>query len=1388
MGLKVASLAEKKGQIEHPELIANRYRVQKVLGRGGMAVVYQVHDTSTDRDIALKRLTVEYNSSKQKKIVELFEREFHTLSHLSHPRVVEVYDYGKDDGAAYYTMELLDGGDLSQLSPLPWATACALLCDVCSALSLLHSRRLVHRDLTPRNIRCSQANTAKLIDFGAMLPVGPCKHMVGTPTYVAPEVFSGQVVDARTDLFSLGATAYRALTGRHAYPAARTFAALPDAWRTLPSPPSTHVPEIPKELDQLVMSLLSLRPTARPVSAAEVMERLSAIAGLHIDEQLLVRQAYLSTPTLVGRDALLLRVRKQVVRALRGRGGTVMITGASGLGRSRFLDACVLEGKLTGALVLRADAADASRGNWGAAQAIARQLLDTGQETVLEAARPHAPVLGHILPELLDRLDGVSLKTVDGSQELRAQVQAALCDWLLEVSKHRCLVLAIDDVHRIDEPSAAFVALLSDHAPMQRMMAAVTVETDAPATSEGALSLLSKAAGKFKLQRLGPQDTERLLGSVFGDVPNVRLLADRLHAISGGNPRAVMQLAQHLLDKGLVSYQAGAWTLPSSIDAGDLPRTVGDTLKMRVCSLSASALELAQTMALCSKQSLSFDECLALTVHGNKAELVRDLDQLFASEILSTDGDCYALSQATWTVALTDGLARERAQALHLRLAQLLGKRALDQFLAAQHLLQAGEPERALDVLVEHIHAVRDGYMHDQQAILEYIQSLPEDWISTSESLLEVCRQLGRPRRDGVSVQGHLVACAAVTAQPQKTHLNQILDQLYRDTGLDLYEQQDDSADASTRLLRALELAQKRFDATPESERVLPPAEAIALLATVIIQAIGGVGGTHDYAFFESLLSLEPLVPLSPALGIVEKNRQSVAHIQAGRLEQSRRGYLEIIDRVAQPDRAGLDPAHHRYMRLGALYAVGVIDVSLGLRSAVSWIDKIEQDPLFEVNAWRLRMLFALRQGDFQKADHCKKRVELLQIQNSPTQLFEGTHLWMEILCYAEADDLVRVKQTMTGIEKMAERYPGWVPCLHFARGTYQRLRGDYTSALSEFERAMKLTAPGRHVSWATVAGATVAMLSEVGHLGQAKALGDEASEAAEREGLDHLTRHIRQPLALVEATLKQFEAAIRLSENVVHALQAMGTTGVLLGTAYETRARVAIMMKDGESFATYARLCAKQYRAGHNPALTAKYERLVQEARQAALIVSPDVARAADLDEQTARGASSVATALGACKEPMERAERALAMIVKQSGCLGGLLYALQKDGPVLTAQVGDRRPPAEIDSLVTSHLSAELEDADEVTVTTADKAEGPPIERAWNGLDGEKFVPVLLAHEAETGYAITGVVVLCVDPSEKFNIPFRLLPVLSRSLRETGDVITAVAAGVPGEITAEE
>src|SRR5262249_55015775 len=147
------------------------------------------------------------------------------------------------------------------------------------SLALLHARQLLHRDVSPRNVRIGTDENAKLIDFGSVVPFGAVEDIVGTPMCIAPEHLRMHDLDQRADLFSLGATAYYPLTGRRPYPI-KELRDAEAAFEAAPIPIAALVPDVPAALDQLILSLLSVDPASRPTSAAEVINRLGAIAEL----------------------------------------------------------------------------------------------------------------------------------------------------------------------------------------------------------------------------------------------------------------------------------------------------------------------------------------------------------------------------------------------------------------------------------------------------------------------------------------------------------------------------------------------------------------------------------------------------------------------------------------------------------------------------------------------------------------------------------------------------------------------------------------------------------------------------------------------------------------------------------------------------------------------------------------------------------------------------------------------------------------------------------------------------------------------------------------------------------------------------------------------------
>jgi serine/threonine-protein kinase len=311
-----------------------------------MGIVYRARDESTGQIVALKQLLSSRAHGRRDTFEALFQREFHTLAGLRHPRIIEVYDYGHSEHGPYYTMELLGGPGLRELAPLPQREACSHVRDIASSLALIHARRILHRDVSPGNVRLSTDGRAKLIDFGALATFGTCEDVIGTAPCVPPEVLQWFSLDQRTDLYSLGAVLYWLLTGRHAY-RVRKLEELFEAWRTPPLPPSTLAAGVPPALDDLVSSLLSLDPLGRPASAALVIERLNAIAELEPENEAHQAASYLLSIPMVGRETQLEHIMGRLAPTLdEGVGAAVVVEGPSGIGKTRLLDEVYMRARL----------------------------------------------------------------------------------------------------------------------------------------------------------------------------------------------------------------------------------------------------------------------------------------------------------------------------------------------------------------------------------------------------------------------------------------------------------------------------------------------------------------------------------------------------------------------------------------------------------------------------------------------------------------------------------------------------------------------------------------------------------------------------------------------------------------------------------------------------------------------------------------------------------------------------------------------------------------------------------------------------------------------------------------------------------------------------------
>ncbi|HEV3189717.1 MAG TPA: serine/threonine-protein kinase [Polyangiaceae bacterium] len=253
-----------------------RYRIVDVIGAGGMGVVYKAHDPQIDRTVALKTIRRELLSTQAaKELVARFRREAMAAGRLSHPGIVSVYDYGEDESTSYIVMEYAPGVALSDLAGdgrcLGAREASTLLGQLLDALEYAHAHGVVHRDIKPSNLLISADGRLKITDFGiARIDTGRLTRTgtpVGTPVYMAPEMYLGESGDHRADLFSTGVVFYELLTGALPFEGATIGALAYNVCHTPHVPISQKIPGLSAGFDRVIDRALAKRADARYASA-----------------------------------------------------------------------------------------------------------------------------------------------------------------------------------------------------------------------------------------------------------------------------------------------------------------------------------------------------------------------------------------------------------------------------------------------------------------------------------------------------------------------------------------------------------------------------------------------------------------------------------------------------------------------------------------------------------------------------------------------------------------------------------------------------------------------------------------------------------------------------------------------------------------------------------------------------------------------------------------------------------------------------------------------------------------------------------------------------------------------------------------------------------------
>jgi tetratricopeptide (TPR) repeat protein/tRNA A-37 threonylcarbamoyl transferase component Bud32 len=626
-----------------------------------MASVLAVRDTRDDAVHAMKLLLPVGEEAESN---SRFRREFRALSRLQHPNVLPVYEWGMRGPRPWFTMELLQGQtlkdtvrDWANLQPAErFRRAESVLRQLAQALAYVHDRGLVHRDVTPSNIMVLPDGTAKIMDFGVVKDLGTdltaVGEVVGTVAWISPEQIVGDAVDARADLYSLGATLYLMLTGQRPFQARTLQGYLEKHLHEKPRPPVELQPLVPPRLAEVCMRLLEKDPADRYASATHLLH----VLGDGPDE---LDDDAPWPPRTVGRTPIRAQLRQALDDLAAGQSGaSLLLSGPPGMGKTRLLDMAETYARRRGLRVGRGRCRPQDR-PFGAFIGVYRGI-------------------GHELtpPVLRDALSGAD----DGQIRERYPVIAAFRDLVVERAP---VVVILDDVEFADAATVEMMDYLVRNTLELHKVPVVYLfaQEAAPGTETvaGMHLLRGEATRKLVLTPFTPSEVEELVLSVLPNEPASIRLAERLHEVSEGSPAHLVDMLRALLDEGVLRREGARIAIAPEHDditrsRLPMPASLREALKDRIAPLPPDALELARTVAL-SRQRLDVDT-LAHALPFDDLRLMDALDVLvqedLAVERQQGDLELVDLTQARLREVLLEDLPPDDLKRRHQALGEVL--------------------------------------------------------------------------------------------------------------------------------------------------------------------------------------------------------------------------------------------------------------------------------------------------------------------------------------------------------------------------------------------------------------------------------------------------------------------------------------------------------------------------------------------------------------------------------------------------------------------------------------------------------------------------------------------------------------------------------------------
>jgi serine/threonine protein kinase/tetratricopeptide (TPR) repeat protein len=695
-----------------PQLMLLHYRLGAKIGSGGMGEVYQAEDTKLGRKVAIKLLPAGTHEDANAR--RRFLREAQSASSLNHPNIVTIHAIEEVDGRDFIVMEYVEGQTLKELVERDGALPLARLLDIgiqaADGLEAAHEVNLIHRDIKPANILVTSRGHAKLLDFGLAKFVRTVANgvdyeaetlhnltdegtLLGTVSFMSPEQTRGEILDARSDVFSLGCSLYEAATRSLPFSGPSILSVMHAIAVTEPLAPGRLRPELPREFDLIIERALAKEKERRYGSAAELAQALrnlrASLSGPWSGSPVVYDRDLIGaeSSSFVGREPELTKLEGLLRQTIAGNGRVVFITGEPGIGKTSLSDEFLRRARSSypGLLVSRGRCVE----QYGTGEAylpfldaIGPMLEGPGRERLASILRTYAPTWCTQLPAVFastGALEKLQQETIGATKE---RMMREMGDALGMFANTSPIALLLEDLHWADPSSIDLLRHLCQRISSQRLLIAGTFRpedlerSNHPLKGYRAEMLTHNLCEEIALDSLSHEHIAIYLNTTFTPndfPPELSLL---IHDKTEGHPLFATNLLQYLQERGDIARKNQHWSLARPLSEMELeaPESVRSMISRKMDALAEDERRALQYASIEGAEFLS--TILARLLDIDEVDLEERLARLEKTHRLITtkgeeelpDGSLatrYRFAHALYQNFLYQDLVNKRRVMLH---------------------------------------------------------------------------------------------------------------------------------------------------------------------------------------------------------------------------------------------------------------------------------------------------------------------------------------------------------------------------------------------------------------------------------------------------------------------------------------------------------------------------------------------------------------------------------------------------------------------------------------------------------------------------------------------------------------------------------------------------